>query len=304
MKHYSTGMIQAYIDQELSDEKLIDISQHLTKCEQCQTTVSEITHLNQFEEKIMKTSAPTESIYVDIDHAYEKFNKQVAKQKSDESTQKKGLFKPMTKKVKFILLTAAIVFIGAGISLTPQVKVIGEHLNSYLADNVSNDEVIKSYDGNEHKVGRFISLDQKISNNGITLNFNEAYLTEGRLSVHYTVTDSYGEVVPFDFDTSQDTVLEDQKGQEHPVIEGEEDSFSVIPFLKASKENRLPFELVRNGAVIETGIRDTDKPEGVVTFVSMLDQEPWSVDNKLSINVSVQKIGTVTGSWEGNILIN
>ncbi|TKH90196.1 DUF4179 domain-containing protein, partial [Bacillus cereus] len=145
-------------------------------------------------------------------------------------------------------------------------------------------------------------IDEKITDQGITVHFKELYIADSRISVHYRMEKTDGSLVPFEFDTTGLALESDGKvnGQQekNPELENEE----VIPFIH-DKGDRLPFELMVAGKKLETGIRDKDKPEGVVTFV----EGPKTKDafkQPLTLDVNIDKIGKVSGSWKGQIQID
>ena len=50
--------------------------------------------------------------------------------------------------------------------------------------------------------GQFIPLDEKITDQGITVHLKELYVADARISVHYKIEKENGNVVPFEFDTT------------------------------------------------------------------------------------------------------
>ena len=78
--------------------------------------------------------------------------------------------------------------------------------------------------------------------------------------------------------------------------------FSQLSFIQG--EDNLPFELLSEGKKLEhVGIRDKDRPEGVITFVEGPEGKD-SFKQPLTLDVNINKIGKIVGSWKGQFQIN
>ncbi|AXY08074.1 hypothetical protein CUC43_15160 [Bacillus thuringiensis LM1212] len=77
----------------------------------------------------------------------------------------------------------------------------------------------------------------------------------------------------------------------------------MVSFIQSS-DDRLPFELVAAGKKLDhVGIRDNDEPEGVVTLVEG-PQGKDSFKQPLTLNININKVGKVAGSWKAQIPID
>ncbi|WP_241669656.1 DUF4179 domain-containing protein, partial [Bacillus cereus] len=129
--------------------------------------------------------------------------------------------------------------------------------------------------------GKYIPIDEKITDQGITVHFKELFIADTRISVHYKMEKADGSLVPFELGKK------------------------AVTFIQNTDENtdRLPFELMAAGKKLETGTRETDKPEGIVTFVIDPDEKD-AFKQPLTLDVNIDKIGKVSGSWKGQIQID
>ncbi|TKI34720.1 DUF4179 domain-containing protein, partial [Bacillus mycoides] len=180
---------------------------------------------------------------------------------------------------------------------------------SYFSDAITNDKVVNEGIQDENGVtqdmmknGQYIPIDEKITDQGITVHFKELYISDSRISVHYRMEKADGSLVPFEFDTSGLELGSDGKVNGQQENNPELKNGEVISFIQDS--DRLPFEVMATGKKLEhVGIRDKDKPEGVVTFVES-PEEKESFKQPLTLDVNINKIGKVAGSWKGQIQID
>ncbi|MFJ6291232.1 DUF4179 domain-containing protein [Bacillus thuringiensis] len=316
MKCYDIGFIQTYIDGELSHDTRKEFTKHLDTCEACQDLLVEISKLNQWENVMLyeESAHSPQEIKIDVEQAWKTFE---SRSKLDnvsninhKKQQKKGIFTNMNKKTKRFIYTAVA---AAGLFTTamiPQVQVAATNVASYFSNAVTNDKVVNEGGTDENGVtidgmknGKYIPIDEKITDQGITVHFKELYIADSRISVHYRMEKADGSLVPFEFDTTGLELGSDGKvnGQqeENPELKNGE----VISFIQDS-DDRLPFELMVAGKKLEhVGIRDKDKPEGVVTFVEGPEGKD-AFKQPLTLDVNINKIGKVAGSWKGEIQID
>ncbi|QOS97801.1 DUF4179 domain-containing protein [Brevibacterium sp. JNUCC-42] len=223
------------------------------------------------------------------------------------------MFTNMNKKSKGLIFTAvaAALFTTA---MIPQVQATAANVSSYFSKAVLNDTVVNEGIKDENGVtqdmtknGEFMPISEKITDQGITVHFKGLYVADSRISVHYNIEKADGSLVPYEFDTTELNLKSDGKvnGQqeEHPEYYEKNGSFSRLAFIQGT--DGLPFNLMTAGKELEhVGIRDTDKPEGVITFVVVGDSEDKEAFKQpLTLDVNINKIGKVAGSWKGQIQI-
>ena len=206
----------------------------------------------------------------------------------NHKNKKEGTITNMNKKSKRFIYTAVV---AAGLFTTamiPQVQVAAKNVDSYFSDAVTNDKVVNEGCTDENGVtidgmknGKYIPIDEKITDQGITVHFKELYIADSRISVHYRMEKADGSLVPFELDKKEVNFIENT----------DEDT------------DRLPFELMTAGKKLETGTRDKDRPEGVVTFVEGLESKD-AFKQPLTLDVDIDKIGKLSGSWKGKIQID
>ncbi|MGG0759835.1 DUF4179 domain-containing protein [Bacillus paramycoides] len=316
MKCYGIGFIQTYIDGELSYDTRKEFTKHLDTCEACRDLLVEISRLNQWENVMLdeESAHSPQEIKIDVEQAWKTFE---SRSKLDnvsninhKKQQKKGLFTNMSKKSKRFIYTAvaAALFTTA---MIPQVQVVATNVASYFSDAITNDKVVNEGIQDKNGVtqdmmknGQYIPIDEKITDQGITVHFKEVYIADSRISVHYRMEKADGSLVPFEFDTSGLELRSDGKinGQQEETPELENGG-GIISFIQDS-DDHLPFELMAAGKKLEhVGIRDKDKPEGVVTFVEGPEGKE-AFKQPLTLDVNINKIGKVAGSWKGEIQID
>lgn len=84
------------------------------------------------------------------------------------------------------------------------------------------------------KNGKYIPIDEKITNQDITVHFKELYIADSRIPVHYRMEKTDRSLVPFEFDTSGLELKNDGKvnGQqeENPELKKRRDSIFYPKF--------------------------------------------------------------------------
>lgn len=313
------GFIQTYIDGELPYDTRKKFTKHLDTCQACQDLLIEISKLNRWENVMLEEEnihSPQE-IKIDVEQAWETFesrskieNFSYMNQKTEQKN--KRVFTNKNKKSKRFMYTAVV---AAGLFVTamiPQVQVAATNIASYFSNEVSNDKVVNEGIQDENGViqdmmknGQYIPIDEKITDQGITVHFKELYVADSRISVHYRIEKSDGNLVRYEFDTTGKNLKSDGKvnGQqeENPEYTNQNGVFSQLAFIQSI--DGLPFKLMANGKELKyIGIRDNDKPEGVITFVEGPEGK-GAFKQPLTMNININKIGKVAGSWKGQIQI-
>lgn len=154
--------------------------------------------------------------------------------------------------------------------------------------------------------GLSVAMNQKITDQGITIHFKEMFVEDTKVLIHYSIEKQDGQLVPYEFDTTGLQVLSDGKkdGQqvENPTYqEPGPGGFSVLSFIGTDKKDRLPFYLTDEaGKELDIGIADKDKPEGMLAFVTSGAKLPASI----SLNVDINRIGKTRGSWKAQFPID
>ncbi|MGE7863593.1 DUF4179 domain-containing protein [Bacillus mobilis] len=319
MTCYEMGTIQSYIDGELSREERKQFIKHLDKCKECQNLLIELTELNQWENSTLAEEKlhETPEINIDVEKAWQTFNSHNQSNNVLSTNQmiekKQAVFSNMNKKSKRFMYTAVAAVGIFTTAMIPQVQVAATNIASYFANEVLNDAVVNEGSKDENGVqqegmlkGQFIPIDEKITDQGITVHFKELYVADARISVHYRVEKADGTLMPFEFDTNGLDIKSDGKvnGQqeENPEYNIGNGMFSQLSFIQG--EDNLPFELMSEGKKLEhVGIRDKDRPEGVITFVEGPEGK-GSFKQPLTLDVNINKIGKIAGSWKGQLQIN
>ncbi|ACK89696.1 DUF4179 domain-containing protein [Bacillus cereus] len=319
MTCYEMGSIQSYIDGELSREERKQFIKHLDKCKECQNLLIELTELNQWEHSTLAEEKLHEipEINIDVEKAWQTFNSYNHTNNVFSTNQKierkQGVFSNMNKKSKRFMYTAVAAIGIFTIAMIPQVQVAATNIASYFANEVLNDTVVNEGSKDENGVqqkgmlkGQFIPIDEKITDQGVTVHFKELYVADARISVHYRVEKADGTLMPFEFDTTGLDIKSDGKvnGQQegNPEYNTGNGMFSQLSFIQG--EDNLPFELLSEGKKLEhVGIRDKDRPEGVITFVEGPEGKD-SFKQPLTLDVNINKIGKIVGSWKGQFQIN
>ncbi|PFS59491.1 hypothetical protein COC58_05820 [Bacillus cereus] len=319
MTCYEMGTIQSYIDGELSREERKQFIKHLDKCKECQNLLIELTELNQWENSTLAEEKlhETPEINIDVEKAWQTFNSHNQSNNVLSTNQmiekKQGVFSNMNKKSKRFMYTAVAAVGIFTTAMIPQVQVAATNIASYFANEVLNDSVVNEGSKDENGVqqegmlkGQFIPIDEKITDQGITVHLKELYVADARISVHYRVEKADGTLMPFEFDTNGLDIKSDGKinGQqeENPEYNIGNGMFSQLSFIQS--EDNLPFELMSEGKKLEhVGIRDKDRPEGVITFVEGPEGK-GSFKQPLTLDVNINKIGKIAGSWKGQLQIN
>lgn len=264
-----------------------------------------------------ETVHSSKEIKIDVNQAWKTFESRTKLENvsyiNQKTEQKKGLFTNMNKKSKRFMYTALAAVGLFTTAMIPQVRVAATNVASYFSNEISNDKVVNEGMQDENGVtqdmmknGQFIPIDEKITDQGVTVHFKELYVADSRISVHYKIEKTDGSVVPFEFDTAGLDLKNDGKKnnqqEENPEYREKDGSFSQLPFIQG--ESGLPFKLKASGEELKhVGIRDKDRPEGVITFVEG-PEEKESFKQPLTLDVNIKKIGKVAGSWKGQIQID
>ncbi|GAA0124610.1 DUF4179 domain-containing protein [Clostridium sp. CTA-19] len=303
MKCYDTGILQSYIDGELSPEMMKKVSNHLDKCKVCQSEFDKLLELNQWEIELRNQDIQRDPI--DVEKAWNKLEYNLNNQNIISKI--RGVFMNMNKSKlkKITTVTMAALTIMA---LPMAAKGVQSLFSTYvLEDSIVNETLVREdgtvVDGT--KDGQFQTLDEKITDKDITVHLTDLYVSESRVSVNYRIEDKNGNLVPIEYDTKgldlKDDGIKDGKQVDDPeyYLDKKEGTFSVLTFLQ-SEEGRSPFELFKDGNKLEIGVRELgEKTEGTITFVGF---NPLEYPVNLDININ--KIGRVSGSWNGQIEIN
>lgn len=319
MSCYDRGFVQAFIDGELSRNIRKKFMQHLESCKECQRVLLEISKLNQWENVILGEESlhPSKEIKGDVEEAWNTFQKHSQLENisyRNITTQKtKTLFKEINKKSKrFIYMAVATVGLFTT-AMIPQVQVAATNAASYFSNEIINDKVVNEGIRDKNGVtqdmmknGQYISIDEKITDQDITVHFKKLYIADSRISVHYRMEKADGNLVPYEFGTTGAHLGSDGKvighQEENPEYNNQNGVFSHFEFIQSVDDS--PFRLMENGKELKhIGIRYSDKPVGVITFVE--DPEGnGAFKQPLTINININKIGKVAGAWKGQIQID
>lgn len=301
MKCYDTGILQSYIDGEFSPEMMKKVSNHLDKCKVCQSEFDKLLELNQWEIELRNQDIQRDPI--DVEKAWNRLEYNLNNQNIISKI--RGVFMNKSKLKKITTVTMAALTIMA---LPMAAKGVQSLFSTYvLEDSIVNETLVREdgtvVDGT--KDGQFQTLDEKITDKDITVHLTELYVSESRVSVNYRIEDKNGNLVPVEYDTKGLDLkydgIKDGKQVDDPeyYLDKKEGTFSVLTFLQ-SEEGRSPFELFKDGNKLEIGVRELgEKTEGTITFVGF---NPLEYPVNLDININ--KIGKVSGSWNGQIEIN
>lgn len=209
---------------------------------------------------------------------------------------KKGQTK-MKKRILVFSLAAAILIPTGAFALN----------SSYFANShVTLNGLIDSGVKQAASQGLTVPMDQKITDQGITIHFSEVYVEDTKVLIHYRIEKQDGTLVPFEFDTTGLELRTDGKvnGEqvENPTYNvAGQSGFNQLSFIGTEEKSNLPFTLVdETGKELETGIADHDKPEGVIAFVTSGAKLPQTI----KLNVNANRIGTVKGKWKGQFTID
>ncbi len=154
--------------------------------------------------------------------------------------------------------------------------------------------------------GISIPMDEKMTDQGITVHFKEIYAGGQKILVHYSVENADGTLVPYEFDTKGLDVLSDGKKDgkqiENPTYqESGVEGFSVLSFIGTEQEDGLPFYLTdAKGNRVDSGVAEKDLPDGVFAFVT----DGTKLPDSMNLNVDINRIGKTKGSWKGQIPID
>ncbi|MGL5675850.1 MAG: DUF4179 domain-containing protein [Cellulosilyticaceae bacterium] len=261
MKCLESGTLQAYIDGELSPQMMTRIMQHLDQCEACQRQFETVLAMNEWEETLKEEARP--SIRIDMQAAWANIEKKTIHK--NRMSRIKGVFSEMKNTKKWMTVAAAALLVVTG------VPVVASGIYTLFTEHVLEDNVVNNGMTNEKgetidgtKDGVFYTLNEKITDQGITVHLTELYVAESRVSVHYTIKDEAGNLMPVAYST-----------------EGLD----------------LPFELMKDGKPYHTGVRELgDKNDATVTFAAM-----EAIDYPVVLDIAIDQIGDVKGEWKTQI---
>lgn len=301
MKCYDIGILQAYIDGEVSQEIMKAVDQHLDKCEVCQRQFEELIEMNEWEIGIKDQEIQIDAI--DVKKAWQAIEGKL--ENTSKIYQVKGVFKDMNKMKKFTAVAAASLLIITGLPVVAK-GVYNLFSSQVLEDDIVNNGFVRE-DGtvvDATKDGVFKPLDTEITDQNITIRLTELYVAESRVSVHYRIEDENGNLVPIEYDTEgldlkYDGIV-DGKQVDAPEyhLDKELESFPTVQFLGC--EDALPFELMKEGQSLDIGIRELgSQVEGTITFAGF---NP--IDYPVTLDINIEKIGKTEGNWKGQVEIN
>ncbi|MWV46335.1 DUF4179 domain-containing protein [Paenibacillus sp. HJL G12] len=235
--------------------------------------------------------------YVDGVHVPAEVDRRV-RQSFEQFHHQKERRQPMKKRIAVLSIAAAI--------LVPTGVFASTGGASYFFNGSANinglvDDSMKQ----ALSEGKSVPMDEKISDQGITVHLKEMYADGQKIFVHYSLEQSDGTLVPYEFDTKGLDVLSDGKKDgkqvENPTYqESGVDGFSVLNFIGTGQEDRLPFYLTdAKGDRIDSGVAEKDLPEGVFAFVTDGTKLPTSV----TLHVDINRIGKTKGNWKGEFSV-
>lgn len=299
MKCYDIGILQAYIDGELSPPIMQRVAQHLDICEVCQGQFNELIEMNEWEVELKKQEIQIDTI--DVEKAWNELEYKL--DNKNRISKIRGVFINMNKMKRFATVAAlALIVISVPVGAS---TIYNLFTSNVLEDKLVNEGMTRE-DGtvvDATKNGEFQTLDKKITDQNITVHLTDLYVSESRTSVHYRIEDEKGNLIPVEYDTKglelkSDGII-DGKQVEAPeyYLDKKEGTFSQVQFLQ--NEKNLPFKLLKDNKELEIGIRDLgDKAEGTITFAGF---NP--IDYPVTLDININKIGKVSGSWKGQLEI-
>lgn len=262
--------IDSYYNGKLSPEEMAGFDEHLATCSECQETLV-LLHERQAANETKAVSPP------DVPTAWEDFTKRIQPSSAPTATAKndqKGAF--IMKKKHFAYIAAAVLAVTI---LTPPVQTMAKDFVSKVfqtqveetAPMVPNQETLaKEKDKVEN--GDFFPLNAEtnsITDQGLTFQVTEAYIADGRVSIHYVVQDENGKELKV-----KATDLH------HP-------------------EELFPVVLLKNGVDVDAAL-ESNTP-GFMTF-DLFEADP--TEASFALNVNIDQIKKTTGSWVGTIPLN
>lgn len=183
--------------------------------------------------------------------------------------------------------------------LTPVLENQDVKLNGLVTDKVRN--ALKTGDG-------VIPLNQKITDQGITIHFKNLVIDGTKIIGHYTIEKENGTLIPYEFNTSGLELLEDGKENgvqvREPIYKNNTDKDvsqeSVNRLLFFNNDTRQPAFLFvdSNGKEISMPSAGYDRPDGLFAFVNK------DGSSNLRLQVNIESIGNNKGNWKGQFLIN
>lgn len=158
------GMLQAYLDDELTrDEKKV-VMQHLETCASCREELEELQAL----ESEIELSLQEQDLHIDVDAAWRSFESKVQnKEMKDDSIVIHGSEKPQKQKGVFKLTTKTKRFIASGVAAAtifgslafPQVQVAADQFLSMF--RVNQVEMVKLTQEDMNEVDQWLSREEE-----------------------------------------------------------------------------------------------------------------------------------------------
>lgn len=300
MKCYDIGILQAYIDGELSPKMMQRVSQHLDICEVCQRQFNELVEMNEWEVELKKQEIQSNTI--DVEKAWNELEYKL--DNKNIISKIRGVFINMNKmkKVAAIVAASALIVISVPVAASTVQNLFTKHV---LEDNVVNRGMIRENGTvvDATKDGKLHDLDKKITDQNTTVHLTGLYVSDSRVSVQYRIEDKNGNPIPVEYDTKglelkNDGIIDGkQVAAPEYYLDKNAGTFSQVQFIQSEKH--LPFNLMKDNKELEIGIRDMgDKAEGTITFAGFK-----SINYPVTLDINIDKIGKVSGSWKGRVEI-
>ncbi|HDR8433335.1 TPA: DUF4179 domain-containing protein [Bacillus cereus] len=248
--------------------------------------------------KEMKQEVPKEV----KERAYQSFT-QIHKRENKKKLKKKLL---ITGVAAAIIIPTSTMALNNSYFTQPQLK-----LNDMITDQV------RKYAA----AGKSIPLDQKITDQGITLHLKEMLIQEDKILVYYRFEQQDGSIIPYEFNTNGLHIISSgkEKGKQvaSPTYKNEKfNTVSELSFLSNNNLDSYQKDRIGNpnapdigmfyltdatGKAFETALAFHDKPEGAVVF-EVLQGEKFP--NSLTININIDRVGKTEGNWKNKILVD
>lgn len=248
--------------------------------------------------KEMKQEVPKEV----KERAYQSFT-QIHKRENKKNLKKKLL---ITGVAAAIIIPTSTMALNTSYFTQPQLK-----LNDMITDQV------RKYAA----AGKSIPLDQKITDQGITLHLKEMLIQEDKILVYYRFEQQDGSIIPYEFNTNGLHIVSSgkEKGKQvaRPTYKNEKfNTVSELDFLSNNNLDSYQKDRIGNpnapdigmfyltdakGKAFETALAFHDKPEGTVVF-EVLQGEKFP--NSLTINININRVGKTEGNWITKILVD
>ncbi|MCU7393081.1 M56 family metallopeptidase [Bacillus sp. ST24] len=190
--------------------------------------------------------------------------------------------------------------------LTPVLENQDVKLNGLVTEDIRNS--LKTGEG-------AIPLNQKITDQGITIHLKNLIVNGSKIIGHYTIEKKDGTLVPYEFNTKGLDLYEDGKENGvqvrepiyklpgYQVIKDDTGKIasgptSTLLFLDGGTNHSAFSLLDSNGKELNLPTAGYDKPDGLFAFVN----KEHSPNIRLQINI--ERIGKIKGNWKKQFLIN